>query len=51
MRREWIDVTVVGSAYEEQLEAFSEERRHRPLELSGERSEHDHGWVDGPAPQ
>lgn len=29
----WVDITVIGSAYEEQLEVFSGQHRQRPLKM------------------
>jgi hypothetical protein len=33
MDENWVDVTVVGSEYEEQLEIYSNKRRYRPLKI------------------
>jgi hypothetical protein len=33
VEEEWVDVTTVGSQYEEQFEVYSQKRRYRPLKM------------------
>lgn len=42
VREHWLDISVIGSSYEEQLEQFSARRRYRPFR-AGE-------WASGSAP-
>ena len=50
---EWVDITYVGSAYEEQIEARSNRHRYRPLKLTPVKLFEEKGvgeWVYGPCP-
>lgn len=61
MSEDWINVTVVGSSYEEHLDMRSDRRRHRLLSAPAVRGQgfmalaHREGrqteWIPGPAPK
>lgn len=34
----WVDITLVGSQYEEQLEIYSNKHRYRPLKIGMDRT-------------
>lgn len=53
MSKEWVDITVIGSQYEEQMEIFSGMRRYRHLKMKPIPFE-DKGigeWVYGMSPE
>ncbi len=46
---DWIDLTVIGSDYDEQISAYGQKQRHRRRRSDGDGFVHD-DWQDGPAP-
>lgn len=53
MEEEWIDITAVGSQYEEQLEIHSDRRRYRQIKMGTQHPFEEKGvgeWKSGSPP-